>query len=343
VTSSRRAPDRFKVIAGAAGAAGVRRIWTADDLAAKGLVLDGSDGWAIRAEGVRFERSSAFRLTAHPGEIRVGAGSLGVGVLFGFVERGTVSLHSGASPERLGPGQAFFLQPRADLVVQWPLQTLLTVAKVPPSVLADHGAVLPLECGRLLAHRSVVTPVKDFVAAVSEAEAPEPSSGRRIERLLEEMTAALALEHKAALPCPRAGRDLYAAALALIDARKGDRRLTPASIAASLNVSLRHLQREFSQRGDAVATAIRRLRTEYARELLRDPRFASATSPGIAELAGFGSAKSLHRALMDSMSGGSPRDVSRPIISSGETGRDMVQDELRQFRPEEANQPQPSR
>lgn len=248
-----------------------------------------------------------------------------------------VSLHSGAGPERLGPGQAFFLQPRADLVVQWPLRTLLTVVKVPLSILADHGAVLPLECGRLLAHRSVVAPVKDFVGAVAETEAPESSAGRRIERLLEEMTAALALEHKAALPCPHAGRDLYAAALDLIEARKGDRRLTPASIAVSLNVSLRHLQREFSQGGDAVATAIRRLRAEYTRELLRDPRFAAVSSPGIAELAGFGSAKSLHRALTDSMS-----DASAPNVSWGETGCDMPQDELRQSSPEKANQPQPS-
>jgi AraC-like DNA-binding protein len=268
-------------------------------------------------------------------------------VLFGFVERGMVSLHCGGGTERLGPGQAFFLQPRADLVVQWPLQTLLTVVKVPLSVLADHGAVLPLECGRLLAQRSIVGPVKDFVGAVSETEAPEPSAGRRIERLLEEMTAGLALEHKAALPCPHGGRDLYAAAVALIETRKGDRRLTPASIAVSLNVSLRHLQREFSQRGDAVATAIRRLRTEYARELLRDPRFAAVTSSGIAELAGFGSAKSLHRALVDSMSDAPSRDapshdVSTPDVSSAETGRDMPQDELRQFSPEAPNQPQPS-
>lgn len=290
------------------------------NLAARGLVIDGSPGWGIRAEGLRLECCSAFRLHAKPGRLRVGAGSLGVGVLFGFVERGLVGLEAGTGRDRLGPGQGFFVHARADLDIEWPLQTLVSVVRVPLASLADQGAELPLECGRLTAHRSLVAPVNDFVSAVSGADVPSASAARRMDRLLQDMTAALALEHKASLPCAAREGDLYRRAIAVIEARKGDRRLTPAAIAETLNVSLRHLQREFTVHDDGVASALRRLRARAAWEMLADPRFASAPTSQVAELAGFGSVKSLKRALAD----------VDPEEWSHETGSDALQDDLRQ-------------
>ena len=79
---------------------------------------------------------------------------------------------------------------------------------------------------------------------------------------------------------PRLALALARAAMGLADSRLADPELSPASLARSLNVSVRTLQRAFTAAGESATAYIRRRRLEEARIEL-----ASRRRPSISEVA----------------------------------------------------------
>ncbi len=82
-------------------------------------------------------------------------------------------------------------------------------------------------------------------------------------------------------------------ALCFIDSHLEAHWLTPAAVAAGLNISVRHLHRMFEGRGQSVAHAIRQRRIERARALLMSDPSMSITD--IAYCCGFDSLATFYR------------------------------------------------
>ncbi|GHD09777.1 hypothetical protein GCM10008096_22780 [Zhihengliuella salsuginis] len=132
-----------------------------------------------------------------------------------------------------------------------------------------------------------------------------------LEKIVIELMGALLLSSRGVGHAMRAGEaSLHDKALALMTARRADQELSPAKIAQDLNVSLRHLQRDFSRNGASVADTLRRLRAEHAVQLLGDPQYDVLSIPEIAHYSGFSSPQLLRRALA-TFGWGSPADVRR--------------------------------
>jgi AraC-like DNA-binding protein len=89
------------------------------------------------------------------------------------------------------------------------------------------------------------------------------------------------------------GDALFAAACALIEARKGRSGLTADILAFALKCSRATLYRVFAQRGLSVGEHVRRVRLRYGRSLLRDPSLDIgdvALQCGYSDLSAFGKA-----------------------------------------------------
>lgn len=116
------------------------------------------------------------------------------------------------------------------------------------------------------------------------------------ERLLQEMVAGIVV---ASLRGDRARStdQGYAAALSIIAARVGDPDLTPATVAAELNTSLRSLQRQFASHATTMDRSIRKARVAYAVSLLEDAMYRSLTIERIAHVCGLANGSSLARAF----------------------------------------------
>lgn len=90
---------------------------------------------------------------------------------------------------------------------------------------------------------------------------------------------------------------LYQRAFRLMVAQASDPKCSPATLAADLSVSLRNLQRAFSQEGTSVAGMLRKLRLDTAQQLLATPEGQASSLEQVAKRSGFTSRATLQRAL----------------------------------------------
>ncbi|KAA9378096.1 helix-turn-helix domain-containing protein [Microbispora cellulosiformans] len=98
--------------------------------------------------------------------------------------------------------------------------------------------------------------------------------------------------------------------------RLGDPGLTPATIAAAHQISVRHLYKLFEEQGVTVAAWIRRCRLEQCHRDLADPRQRSRQIQDIATRWGFADAATFSRAFRAAY-GMSPRDHRRLTAGDG--------------------------
>jgi AraC-like DNA-binding protein len=99
------------------------------------------------------------------------------------------------------------------------------------------------------------------------------------------------------LPAPARDRVLLARIDAFIDRNLVDPELSPRTVAARHQISLRALYALFEQRGEGVAASIRRRRLELCRADLTDPTLRSRPLHAIAARRGFNSADAFARAF----------------------------------------------
>ncbi|WJJ09786.1 AraC family transcriptional regulator [Prescottella equi] len=90
---------------------------------------------------------------------------------------------------------------------------------------------------------------------------------------------------------------LHARAVAIIATGYGDPELTPSTLAGTLGVGLRQLQRVFERAGTTAAREIRTKRLGHAITLLRDPHRRRLPLSEVAAMAGFSSTGELRRAM----------------------------------------------
>lgn len=149
------------------------------------------------------------------------------------------------------------------------------------------------------ADSSLVPSVRAFVqSALAIPANREPLAARLFEDMLRAMVEALVVEARGSGRGPGGIRQpLREQAVAHIAAYRGDHGLSPKSVATSLRVSLRQLQRAFEEAGSTVAGEIRQQRLDAAIVMLGDARCDSLSVAEVAARAGFRNDAELRRAL----------------------------------------------
>ncbi len=136
--------------------------------------------------------------------------------------------------------------------------------------------------------------LRDLVVAPPELSA---AGGVRLADEVAELVTTVAGELVPAPSPTRAGADLLRRVDAHIAEHLGDPDLGPATVAAALFVSTRHLHRLFAHRGGTVAQHIQRMRLERCRRELHDPRSAGRSITDISRRWGFTDLATFSRAF----------------------------------------------
>jgi AraC-like DNA-binding protein len=164
--------------------------------------------------------------------------------------------------------------------------------------LRDRGVLVHQDDFGLLVARAA-TPLRLFAVALLDA--PSASSmtitdAAATERALDDLiVGALLADHVATNTSSDFTAGLLLQATAIIRARHRDRRLCPQRVADHLGVSLRHLQRAFTDVGIGVAREIADRRADSAAAFLAAP--GGPSLEGIAARSGFGSVHELRSAF----------------------------------------------
>lgn len=142
-------------------------------------------------------------------------------------------------------------------------------------------------------------PIQHFLTGIAEGTDEIPSVAAHVmEKLVHDMVSGLVLEENGVvLTADTTTPALFDQAMSLMVVQAGNSSLTPATMARELNVSLRHLQRAFQQRGTSIAERLRTVRTEVAVRLLADSKSAGLSVDDVASLSGFSSVGHMRRTL----------------------------------------------
>lgn len=213
------------------------------------------------------------------------------------------------------PAACWFAFGCPDLRVAWAADGHITLVSFPRQVLEDFGIDAASALWALSTHSSLLSPVAQFLQAVClEAGPTSTVAAYFLEKLVHEMLGGLALDSLGAFPGHQR-LSLYSKAMAYVAASAGDVGLTPSLLAEKFNVSLRHLQREFSKKGQTIADTIRQARIDLALRLLTDDSYMMLDLDQVSTHAGFASLGHLRRTLRKA-GFGSPRDIRRLGIPS---------------------------
>ena len=224
-------------------------------------------------------------------------------VHIGFVEEGAVVVPS-VSPSRLrSNAPATYVFPAwHEIDIECPETTCGIDIAVSGSHLADRGITLRDRDYGISPGSEVGQPLHIFASALLETpleSGPATVNALVTERALDDLIVGVFMANPAKTLSSeelRAGLRLRAASLISDSHRFPD--LTPAVIADSLGVSLRHLQRAFAESDLSVARLISASRADTAALLLRSAEAASLTMNEVAARAGFASASELRAAFV---------------------------------------------
>lgn len=265
------------------------------------------DAMRIRMESRRVGRVglhalAATRLTFKP--IAFGAPDI---VLCFFVTRGVVQVDDG-SRRSFSAGSVFFATgvSRARFTITHPSTVVAIVLSA--AVLNASGIEPPDDHGALSADSALVAATLTLTNAFTGSDVNTTEvAERHLARAIEELSVGIFLQspgfRRADEPV---SIDARAAALDVIEQRFVEPDLSPGSVAAALNVSVRHLQRAFQAGEETVSAAIRDRRTRAAVDILTDKHAAALSLVEVAGRCGFGTVGEMRRAV-SAVTGLSPR------------------------------------
>lgn len=263
--------------------------------------------WQFKARGVRFEATSVWRATS-----TIGRASKTQGVdpdlcLVGIVADGQMEISSeAADPIRVLPGECFSISAKAACELVWRRPSRSVLLVTPAHALGESRAAIPSEYGRLDVDPSLLRPIYGFTEAIlkSDALGPGPGAGL-LQRLLREQVVAILRTHDGRARdddedlnsrASSAG-EIFQLSMVLINERHTDESFLSATLAKQVGVSLRQLQRIFSDHGTTVSHEIRTARAQRAKYLLGDRRYAAMSRDAIARHSGFSSARNMRLAF----------------------------------------------
>ncbi len=234
-----------------------------------------------------------------------------------MVAEGRLSL-PGQPPERsepIGPGDAAIVLGTDSIQSRATAGGEILQISVPQLALESP---VPLETGTVIRSDRVpmTWPVLAFTRSTLGMDSDDASSLSvyYLERLLQEMTIGILVDNARSKVMPHSPNS-FTIALSVIASQCSDPALRPSRIAAQVGLSLRQLQRVFSNHNTTVEQEIRRERVEQAITMLRSPEYAALTVDQIARYVGFSNGSGLARA-MTALGHPSPRRIRMPSTST---------------------------
>lgn len=267
---------------------------------ARQMGLQPGKGQHVEIQGVTFGVTAVFKAEATAGRVTVCQRAGDDEAVVCFVVSGNPRLVQDAEPVlKTTPGSAWMHGNSSHFTVEWPEQGTLIGVALPQLVLRDLGIqgalmIKDLGCGGVLRE-----PIQHFLTSVAEGTDEIPSVAAHVmERLVHNMVSGVLIEEsRVVLTANTTTPALFDQAMSLMVVQAGNSSTTPSTLARELNVSLRHLQRAFQQRGTSIAERLRTTRTELAIRLLGDSRGAGLSFHDVASLSGFSSVGHLRRTL----------------------------------------------
>lgn len=264
------------------------------------MSLQPGTGQHVEISGVTFGVTAVFKAEATAGRVTIGQRAGDDETVVCFVVSGNPRLVHDAGPALYTtPGSAWMHGNSSHFTVEWPEQGTLIGVVLPQHVLREIGiqgapTIKDLGWGGVLRE-----PIQHFLTSVTEGTDEIPSVAAHVmEKLVHDMVSGLVLEESGVVLTARTTTPpLFDQAMCLMVVQAGNSSMTPATLARELNVSLRHLQRAFQQRGTSIAERLRTTRTELAVRLLADSRGSGLSIDEVASRAGFSSVGHLRRTL----------------------------------------------
>lgn len=219
-----------------------------------------------------------------------------------FVAEGSLSVSFAQLRSRrsdVAPRQGCFLRSRNDYLLSWDGETELIVATMKEELVLAFGATIDDDSLLFARSSALVDPALAFLReTLTSAVNPSAVATYALSRLSEELVGSLFLERSSIRidkiqPPP----SLFHRALALIASQRAELSLSSATIARQLAVSVRHLQRAFSEQRTSPSAEIRRLRVELAIQLLTEPQYRVLSIADIASFSGFRTVDDLRRSF----------------------------------------------
>ncbi|WP_437582535.1 helix-turn-helix domain-containing protein [Paramicrobacterium sp. CJ85] len=195
------------------------------------------------------------------------------------------------------PKQGVFIGPGGEIKVHIATSTALTIIVLSKKRLANAGARIPSRYLRFVQDDACIRTLEGMAAAnVSvHSQSQNADTLARVAYYLTMTAARIALQRDLMIDLDPINH--FGVAMSVISSRKTDPHLSVASLAESLSLSVRQLNRVFQKEGTTVAREIRRARMLEARRLLENsPASQRLSLDRIASLSGFPSVAALRRA-----------------------------------------------
>ncbi len=212
-----------------------------------------------------------------------------------IVRKGDLRILVGGQPQTLSAGDGLIAGGRAVVSMRTTGGCELVTVTVPRAALGADD-LEETDVSPVLRQQSLLPAIAGFAATLFHAPEARGQSGHHFELLLRDMLRAV-LVGMATTGQLRPMRSLVNRSISAMWERHADTSLTPAMIAAHVNLSLRQLEREFRAEGKTIRGELRRVRVESATALLTDPLLAASSIDQIARQVGFSNGSSLARAM----------------------------------------------
>lgn len=214
-------------------------------------------------------------------------------VYISILTRGSAMLYQPGTALVAHPGDVLIYTPDTPYILAFQPATAQVFGELPIGFFREEFA---LEHHQLLTARKVSLPVQnDRAFSVQELRrlgSDIADSTARSNTIHHRMRRVLDSAVSRAFPGEQDVQ--YAQAIRVIEGRYQDENLTPEEVAREVQLSIRHLNRKFFERGSSVSRTIDRYRVDYARSLMVSGEWRL---PDVAAMSGFGSVSTLRRAL----------------------------------------------
>lgn len=255
----------------------------------------------LHVVGVDFGQTAVFRTAASAGVASLpGQPDAQDSIICTFIVSGHPVATCAETVHSAKPGTAWVHKRSSSVEIRWPGEGVLVGAVLPGRVLNELGLAIGTSLTDLSERSSLIGPTQQFISGIATGETPIPSiAAHYMKNLIHEMVGGMLLEDSGVVLTEGPNRpSIYDQAMSTIASRVSDAALSPDVVARELNVSLRHLQRDFEKRGTSVAKELRQARVDLAlRLLLSEGNGAALSLEEIAVRSGFASLGHLRRTL----------------------------------------------
>lgn len=256
--------------------------------------------WGMQSEALVVGSSLVSFCRVRPGSIKFETSQDPDDVTLLFIFTGSIKTTIRSSMEQiLRTDAVYFLMPGVQGTITWPNECTFVTLRVPSAVLTELGTFPETDHGELSGAELLAKPAAAFLRnlATNKADSSVLTS-YFIEKIIQEIAGSLFLSHNGIsnMPAPEKTQ-LYQRAISIINAKRADPLLDPATVAEDLSVSLRQLQREFKDHDETLSDSIRKSRVQLAIHHLRNSAYQGLTVEEVAKYSGFQSARQLRTAL----------------------------------------------